>query len=686
MKRLVFNKWYWWISNDPNIWGVGSVYNIEALDIHTNSKYVRLSKSYNNENLLNTRYNWKIIASLYESNANYLELSYDGYLSWILNNDINYWNVINWELWIWCNIGKITNWAWSQFWFLITSNYFTKWAYNSGQYDLWYYASSSTWINTDPNFGTPWSWTIWTWWNITWWYAIHTAWSTAVLSRSMSCSTWIKYRIYTKFTCSAWSCAVKVAWNTMYTLTTSNTNTTLVQIYTSASTSELLEFVPSSDFVWNIDYTWVQEVYATSTSKSFNYEAPYNIYSDFIYIGNGNKITQVDMSTTSPVITDVFTIDNWYTIKGITRISDQFFIYASNGSNSRQYMWDWISTTADRIITWVDKPIQNVANFANIDYVIVWTSTRQQICLVNWYQLQPVIVTNDYVNIEDRIYLNATNINSIETIWNKLLIWWDWGIYSYWSKTPWLWNALVKEFLHNWGSLTNIFYSESLWYSIFAYFTWTIDNWNWQWVFWNYRIQIELSEWNNNEKYWTVYSTNIWWIETNPIFWDTYSNIKNLTKFTIWAKLETDTFINIYIKETIWQYATFYTKNHNSWLAIWDVYTYGWRTFTVTHFQNSVRDWYLIHCSYTGNKLIWKPSWTFTKSSWSGPATMYTDLIRYGYKLLNSFTDITQTRFSANITGAFNETQFAFELWSFYNKKTPKLYDFNLYFDEVTND
>lgn len=688
MKRLVFNKWYGWISNDPSIWGVGSFYNMEWVDTTTDLKYVQLSKSWDNETYLNNRWNGYIIASLYETNVNYLELSYDWYLSGHLNSDSNNWYVIKGDLWMWGNIGKITNWNWNTYWFLLTSDYFTKWSYNPNQNDLWYYASASTWINPDPSFDTTSWWTIWTWWNISLWRATHTPWNTAVLSRTMTCDNAKKYRIAIQYSCSAWTCDVKVAWSTKITLNTTNSNITQVAIYTSASTNELLEFVPSSNFNWYLNTCYIQEVYATSTSKAFSEKAPYNIYSNYIYVWNWNKVTRIDMATGTPVIEDVLNIDASFTIIWITRISDQFFIYATDWSNGRQYSWDWESNATDRIITWVDKPILNVANFANIDYVITWTSARQWIYIVNGYQLQPIIVTDDYVNSWDRIYFTSRTINNIETIWNKLLIAWEWWIYSFGNRTPWTQNALIKSYLHNGWWLTNIFYKEDIWHSIFAYYRWTINNWNQQWIYWNYSTQIYLPAWNSNERYLKLYNRWTWWIETQSITWDTYSNIKNSSKITIWYKLMQYTQINVYQKETETEkYANLYLDWNSLWFSVWDTYTFSWRTFTIL---NIIKPWnqvgYLLHCSYTWNKLTWNNKWTFTKSTWTWPTTLYVDRIRYWYKLLQQITNTNKTRQSFECPSQWSETQYAIELVTSYERNTPKLYDFNLYYDEVTDD
>lgn len=681
IKRIVYNKWYWWISNDINIWQSWSQSNIEWLDIHSNSKYIRLSKSHSWESLINTRVNWKIIASLYESNTNYIELTTDWYLTWLLDNDVNNWNIISWDLSLWRNLWKITNWSWDIYWFMISSTWFNSWVYDITKNNLWTY-DTGTWIQTDPEFNLWTWWTIWANWTITWWKATHTAWSTEVLSRNMTCDNTTRYRLATNCTISAWTCVVKVAWSTIYTLWTADTWKTTVEIYTSASTTELLEFIPSNDFSWSINSCKIQELNILSSSKSFSDLTPYNVFSNLILIWNWNVVTEVDMTIATPVIQDVFTIDKEYTIVWITRISDQFFIYATNWSNWRQYIWDWITWSPARIITWVDKPIQNVANFANIDYVIVWTSKRQQICIVNWYQLQPVVVTDDYINTNNRIYFDANYTNSVETIWNRLLIWWEWWVFWLWNKTPWLPSALSKEFIYNSGCVTNMFYAENIWYSLFIYLYTTIN-----WVEWNYRMQIILTEWNNNENFLELQRTWSWWIETQPIYWDVYSNIKNLYKYTIWFELPTWTIINTYINEIETEnYACLYFTWNGANINVWDTYTYNTRTFTVISKIQSSTSACLLYCSYSWAKLTLLQYWTFTRATWTWLSTFYADRIRYWYKMIYSHTDTTKLRETINITRTFNESNFAIELLTTNELYTPKLYDFNVYFDEITND
>jgi hypothetical protein len=393
------------------------------------------------------------------------------------------------------------------------------------------------------------------------------------------------------------------------------------------------------------------------------------------------------MTISTPVIEDLLNIDPEFEIIWITRISDQFFIYATNWVNSRQYAWNWIDDTVDRIITWVDKPILNVANFANIDYVIVWTDKRQGLYLVNWYQLDPIIVTDDYIDQSDRIFFSWESINNIETIWNKLLIaWYNW-VYSYGKRTPWLPNALIKQFLHNgcWG-VTNIFYNEWLSYSIFAYFYWTIWDSSQNPTTGNHKIQFYLPDWTWSEEFLNLVYCLSGWIETQSIIWETYSNTKNTQKITIGAKIFQYTQINVYQEDTY--YANLYIKWIWYSFVVWDTYTYNSRTYTILNIINpkSTASWYILHCSYAWDELSWEVCWSFTKWTWDWPSSLYVERVRYWYKLLWQITDTTEKKHTINAESRWNKTKYAIELVNNTASVTPKLYDFNLYFEEIADD
>lgn len=693
MKRLVLNKWYWWISNDPNIWGVGSVFNAEWVELRENSKKVKLSKwTYSNSYVSSSD---TVVWYNYYDWTKYLRLHSSGKIANISKNNVDNWNYVTDLAWVSYNIGNLTTPVW-EYWFVISSWNLYQWLYNTSSASLWIYNDTSNWI-IDNSWFSYWTWwTIWAWWTISWWQATHTAWWwTASLSYKSTTLTWVTYRIEVVcWAITADSCQLRIWWVSKYTFSSSDSWKTVIFNYT-ASNNEIVEFVPFNNFAWSFDYVNWQEYNITSYSKNFNKKAPYNVYSNFIYIWNWNKITRVDTTISTWVIKDVFTIDLDYTIKAITRISDQFFIYASNGSNTRQYAWDGVSTLSDRIITWVDKNCVNVANWWNQDYLITSTSwpnrtvnwwnqdylipstswtNRTGLWLVNGYQLQDLFINSENTNSSnERIYFISNYTNAIETIGKRLLIPWNEWIYTYWQYTPWLPTSLVKEYIHLWWEISAMSYNESNSNRIVYSYAGTIN-----WTTWIYEDLIQIT-WGYNLR-----TDMSGFVELQPHTWECISNIKSLEKLTIWAKLTSWTQINIYSKneDRTTQYANI-PYDYTTIPTVWAVYTSWWNTYTV-YDVTDIWSYCILHCTYTGTATV--TAGTFTKSSWTWDTPFYSERVRYGYKLLWQITDTTKRRHRIDATEEYYEIQIAYQLLTSSTSKTPEFSDINLYFNETNDD
>ena len=675
MQKISFKKFNWWISNDEVLWLPWSQKMIEWVDILNHSQYVKLAKWFNDVTLRNTRYNGEIVGSSYSSYSTFLEISQDGNITNFENWGKNY--LIH--RWFCSNIWRIHTWT-TSFWFILKNTWIILWNYIWDSSTLWM-IDWWDWINTDPWFDNDWNWTIWAWWTVNWEWA-HTSW-TDTLSRTSTSVSWTKYRFELSWNTNAGSCDVKLWWVVVWTFDKTN-NEKLIFERTATWDNDKLEFVPTDDFDWWIDNNYIQKELFSEYSHTLQWDkSPYLVYWNYIYVWNWNKITRIDLTVpTVPVFTD-FSIINWdYTIKWMSRIWDQFFIYASNGSNSKQYLWNWVDKEAQRVITWVDKPIQNVANFGNVDYVITGTEHRQTLSVVSWYRLQPLINTREYVNSWDRIYFNTTYTNSVETIVNKLLIAWNDWVYSYWTVMPtwysysWQMQAfsdvLNKEYIWiNW-TITNMFFDTTLWYNLYVYF-----KWNYNWVYWNYKVQYYLPEWDNNAQYiWEWYGTT-WWIETKPYFGAEYSNIKNLNKYVVWYKLETSTYLLTYIKDK--SYVNIYTTD-NRQFNVWDVYSCNWVNYTIKSINN-----HILNCE-TSSEIKRPVVYEFTKVSWTWPATFKNVKMRLWYRLLNKIDDTTKNKYTWYITEATNKIEFAIELVTTNSKNSPRLYNFDIYFDEINQD
>jgi len=688
MKRLVFNKWYWWISNDPNLWSAGSFYDWENIEIRTNSRKFSL-KPRKTSDLLTTTTSNPVMWYLSYDFSKFLRLHKNWQITSIDENNIDNWVYVT-KLDASCyNIWVIQTTSYWTKWFVIWSAKLYKWSYDNSVNSLWIYDNIASWIVTTSDFSSATWWTVWTWWAISWGLATHTAWWwTNSLSTTTSTTNWVTYRIEVRCrTITADSCQLKIWWVSQYTFSSTDSNKTVIFNYTALADNEVLEFVPFNNFAWSFDeVNWIT-YNITSQAYNFNQYAPYNIYSDFIYVWNGSKITQIDTSPSTWVISDVFTIDNWYTIKGITRISDQFLIYATDWNNTRQYMWDWQSTTADRIITWIDKPLLNVANWANIDYVITgWTANgRTQLHQVNWYQLN--LITQSPINRDfarERIFLYPSYTNAIETLWNTLIIPWIWCIYSYWQHTPWMPYSLVKDTDFNYNYSTWI--SISSWYvTAMSYQEWSPTlrySYVWKEANWTAYIMEDYIQLNSTDKDYL----SIGWLEINPVVWDTYSNIKSYEKFTLGYKMTWSWCIWVY-KKSDWYVVLMTNKDFTTVPTTGATYTWWGYTFTVISVQqdNNYTDKRIIYCSYTwsGNKDL---ELDLTKWSWTWDTTFYVRRIKWDWQLIKTTTSITDTKFWETISWEFKEWQLAISSCLFNSSKELEIFDLNLYYNEVTDD
>lgn len=184
----------------------------------------------------------------------------------------------------------------------------------------------------------------------------------------------------------------------------------------------------------------------TLTSEAVTLATP-----NCFYIGNGDTVTKVDTTTSSWTVSDPVTIAKGYTIKGLTKIGDQIIIYATDGSNGKQYLWDTESPLPSREITWYDKTITRVLNLNNVDYLVVRTPKRASLYMVNGYQPELISQSTNIVNkSRDRFAFEGNGyINSIETIGNRLLIPTNGGIYSYGNINPGYTRSILKEYTWN---------------------------------------------------------------------------------------------------------------------------------------------------------------------------------------------------------------------------------------------
>lgn len=196
------------------------------------------------------------------------------------------------------------------------------------------------------------------------------------------------------------------------------------------------------------------------------YLRPYFVEGNFVYFGAGSDVKLfTNASGTFVLDTIKLEIDRGQTIVAITKIGDVFSVWATDGRNGTQYMWDGVSTEADRIIRWVDLNIQNVANFGNYDYVVCKdVSGKSYLYKASGYSRQIIRQSGYYDSPANaRFTFDAGYTNAIETIGEILLVASNSsengtnGIYGYGRKHSNYPDAATKPFVGISGTVTGIY-------------------------------------------------------------------------------------------------------------------------------------------------------------------------------------------------------------------------------------
>ena len=499
-KLITIDKWYWWMSNDPNIWWIGTFYDWAWVEIRKDSKKVILSPSYNNETLLNSRTNWEIIWSIFYTLSSNVLASKDWSISNAIFTEQLYWRKYVSNL----TFYKLFRYQWdTDYWVIIASDWIYRWTITNDTY-MWI---NWTQIVNNPTFSNVWSWNVWSAWIISWWKLTHNPWGfNSPTTQDLTTTVGKRYIINVIAHITWWSCEVKIAWNTIFTITSSNSDIAQSTYHDASLSSETIWFYPTTDFDGYISYCYVEEANITRViTQSFNEQSPILQIGKSLLIWNWNIIDIIDTTTSVWSLSIWLTIERWYIIKWITKIWDQIYVYASNWSDTKQYLWDWITeNTPSRSIIWYDKPLQRVISWNNIDYLVVKTSKRSSLWMVNWYQPQMICQSDFILNIDDKFAFDCDYIDSIETIWTKFLLSWQWNyIYSYWNYSPWLPQWIIKEYVYTWWKITNMYYAEDTGYYLFYFY----KNW-WN----NYSAQLYLNDKNSS---WALYKDSvIWYITT----------------------------------------------------------------------------------------------------------------------------------------------------------------------------
>jgi len=546
--------------------------------------------------------------------------------------------------------------------------------------------TSTTYI-ADPEFLNPASWTVGANWSISWGKATHTSWSTAHLSQT---STMVNGQTYFfRVNGSVTSGFVNVYVNGVSYLTIDPSNIGVTQTFTYTATvwTPLVEFVPS-----NTATGYIESIYVYGVNIQIDYadlwvtlstNLPIKQDAWYLYVGSGNKVYRMDMSTSWYASVTALTIDIGYTVKAITYIGDRFYIYASNGIDGIQYLW-----TGSSVITWgnlakihwYDKPIINVANLNNIDYVVCASGTKRSMYKVSGYQSQ-LLYQSDFIQ---NSYLSRFNFapnetNSIETVSNIIYIASDHCIYTYGHINPWVPESLVRQFTIEWSTPSCI--GKDNWpYNLNVFYTNGTNV---------YRSIIPLS----SSQYQLDPSTIIY----NPIISNLYSSRDSALKVRIGYDLQTGTRINLYTKpDSNGWFSNLYidTFDGTHFPAVWDVYTYLGNNYTIYAITNSVGSNYgILHCTVDDTTPIeirdinrWGATGTLVRSTGSWPSSLVFYRRTLGMELVKTITDATVHKDLTDVSDPCYQMTLMVDLITFNSTYTATLWDLVYAYQNIEND
>lgn len=172
----------------------------------------------------------------------------------------------------------------------------------------------------------------------------------------------------------------------------------------------------------------------------------------FIYAGWDGTVDAIDVSTSTWVITKTLNVS--WSVRAITKIGDQIYVYTNDGTNWYKNSWDWVTIYPLYIQKWADNPVLNVANIGNTDYVVTgtWNSNGNKLSrffLSQWWD-KKLLYWGDFINYTKQLFnFSPTYTNAIETINNTVLIASVDHIYGYGNIKASLPQSLVKDYVIN---------------------------------------------------------------------------------------------------------------------------------------------------------------------------------------------------------------------------------------------
>ncbi len=324
-----------------------------------------------------------------------------------------------------CNSGIVTEDGGAKKGFVIKRGYVDNWVYDGSDNSTGAVLPSG--IITDTVFNVPGSWTATGGWSVTGGAAVNSSGSAGSISQTTASEATTYYKIRLSVTAYTGTITVKMDGTSLGTI--SATGDQDFYWYSGASTNVAFSIESAEGATATIEFAQPYRVVVTDRLIPFTatgadtYLRPFYIDGNDIYFGAGSDVKVIDAATSGWTLDSTkLEIDRGQTVVAITKIGDLFYVYATDGSNGYQYLWDGASTAPERIIRWTDLPISNAANFGNHDYVICKDVVGKScIYKVSGYSRQLLRQSGYVPTVASGRYQFATSpTNAVETV-NGLL-------------------------------------------------------------------------------------------------------------------------------------------------------------------------------------------------------------------------------------------------------------------------
>lgn len=256
--------------------------------------------------------------------------------------------------------------------------------------------------------------------------------------------------------------------------------------------TKLFTFTSASSIAQTLDAGGSAVSFSTNTQT----RPVINFHWDLI-IGNGNSVARFNedwtfqeygTTSTNPVI--------WWldgTVRAITQIAQNIYVWCNNGKDTNLYIWDGVSTNPYQNITYSDMPVQNVALVWNNHYwwskkgdygirkVLIWESYKPQDMATSEYPKYPI--ETSYDDPKNRLALQNNSfwwINDIEVIDWIVYMPWIWSLYWFGKYTEAHKFAVAREHTFTGTTVTCMLsgdvtasWKQTGWFIVFAVKNWT---------------------------------------------------------------------------------------------------------------------------------------------------------------------------------------------------------------------